>query len=189
MSGRRQGLKFTLVAALSAAALCASPAGGAAHAAETAGVYKLGSGDKVRVITYGEDFLTGEFYVSSAGKVSLPLVGEQQASGLTTSELASEIVSALVGGGYIKDPRVSVEVLNFRPFYILGEVNKAGAYPFEDDMTVLNAVATANGFTYRANEHRVWIKHAGEAEEHEIALTPDLRVKPGDTIRVKGRMF
>lgn len=151
-------------------------------------IYRLGPGDKIRLITYGEDSLTGEFAVSGAGAVSLPLIGDMKAAGLTTSELEDEIATAL-RGNYIKDPRVSVEVLNFRPFYILGEVNKPGEYPFEDGLTVMNAVATANGFTYRANSHRVMIKHAGETDEKEYPLTSSLAVAPGDTIRVKERFF
>ncbi len=185
-------LRQALLLALVAATVCIAPAMAAPRAPAGAylpPVYRLGGGDKVRVITYGEDTLTGEFYISGAGKISLPLIGDQQAAGLTTAELEKEITGALTGGGYIKDPRVSVEVLNFRPFYILGEVNKPGSYPFEDDMTVFNAVATANGFTYRANEHRVLIRHAGDAREREVTLTPDLKVLPGDTIRIKERLF
>jgi polysaccharide export outer membrane protein len=154
----------------------------------SAQVYRLGTGDKIRLITYGEDSLTGEFAISGAGTVSLPLIGDMKAAGLTTTELEEEIAAAL-RGGYIKDPRVSVEVLNYRPFYILGEVNKPGEYPYEDGLTVLNAVATANGFTYRANSHRVLIKHAGERQEKEYPLTSSLPLQPGDTIRVKERFF
>lgn len=150
--------------------------------------YHLGTGDKVRIITFDENSLTGEFVVSGSGTISLPLVGDLKALGLTTSELQEEIQNAL-RQGYLKDPKVSVEVLNYRPFYILGEVTKPGEYPFVNGLTVLNAVATANGFTYRADTHKVFIKRANETAEHEVDLTTTTPVEPGDTIRVKERYF
>jgi protein involved in polysaccharide export with SLBB domain len=111
-----------------------------------------------------------------------------KANGLSTSELAVVIQNALKNG-YITNPQVSVEVLNYRPFYILGEVTKPGEYPFANGLTVLNAVATANGFTYRADTHRVFIKRANETAEHEVDLTTTTPVEPGDTIRIKERLF
>ena len=150
--------------------------------------YRLGADDKVRVIVYGEDELTGEYSVNSTGKMSLPLVGEVQAAGLTIPELQGEIQQAYMGG-YLKDPKVSAEVLNYRPFYILGEVNKPGTYPFENGLTVLKAVATAEGFTYRANTKRVYIKSPSETDEHEFPLTSTTLVAPGDTIRIGERFF
>lgn len=150
--------------------------------------YHLGSGDKLRVITFGEESLTGEFFVAGSGKVSFPLIGEVQAAGLTIPQFQAEVENALKQG-YLKEPRVSVEVLDYRPFYILGEVTKPGEYPYTNGLTVLNAVATANGFTYRANQKKVFIKRAGEAEEHDYPLTSSTPVAPGDTIRIGERFF
>ena len=150
--------------------------------------YRLGSGDKIRVITFGEESLTGEFVVSGSGKVALPLVGEVQAAGLTAPQF-QEVVQSALRNGYLKDPKVSVEVLNYRPFYILGEVQKPGEYPYTNGLTVLNAVATANGFTYRANQKKVFIKRAGESAQHETSLTSSTPVAPGDTIRLPERFF
>lgn len=150
--------------------------------------YRLGSGDKVRVITFGEESLSGEFFVGSTGAVSLPLVGEVEAAGLTLPEFQSKLETALKNG-YLREPRVSVEVLNYRPFYILGEVEKPGTYPYTSGLTVTNAVATAEGFTYRANQRRVFIKREGETTEREYPLTGDLPVAPGDTIRIAERFF
>jgi protein involved in polysaccharide export with SLBB domain len=150
--------------------------------------YRLGAGDKIRVITFGEESLTGEFFVGGSGKVSLPLVGEVQAAGLSVGEFQSEVQEALKQG-YLKEPRVSVEVLTYRPFYILGEVTKPGEYPYTNGLTVLNAVATANGFTYRANTKRVFVRHAGTTREQEEALTSTTQVAPGDTIRIAERFF
>jgi protein involved in polysaccharide export with SLBB domain len=151
--------------------------------------YKLGAGDKVRIIVFGESDLTGEFDVpGSVGTISFPLIGDVQAGGLTVGELQTEI-EAKLRDGYLKDPRVSIEVLNYRPFYILGEVTKPGEYPYTNGLTVLNAVATANGFTYRADTRHVFIKRANEPMEHEYPLTSDTPVAPGDTIRIKERFF
>lgn len=166
---------------------------GAASAQEATTVrdvaaYKLGAGDKIRVITFGEESLTGEFQVGGSGKVSLPLIGEVAAAGMTIPEFQKEVESALKDG-YLKDPRVSVEVLNYRPFYILGEVNKPGEYPYTNGLTVMNAVATAEGFTYRANTKRVFIKRADDAQEQEYPLNSTTPVAPGDTIRVAERFF
>ncbi|MCR5879521.1 polysaccharide biosynthesis/export family protein [Phenylobacterium sp. J367] len=150
--------------------------------------YRLGSGDKVRVITYGEESLTGEFQVGGSGKISMPLIGELDATGLTAREFQARVETALKDG-YLKDPRVSVEVLNYRPFYILGEVTKPGEYPYTNGLTVLNAVATANGFTYRANKGKVFIKRADGTKEEEFPLTGTTQVAPGDTIRIAERFF
>ena len=150
--------------------------------------YHLGSSDRVRVIVYAEPSLSGEFYVSGNGKESLPLIGEIQAAGLTVKAFQDEIQNALKDG-YLKDPRVSVEVLTYRPFYIMGEVDKPGQYPFTSDLTVMNAVATAGGFTYRANKGRVYIKHMGDQKERGYPLTSTAPVSPGDTIRIGERLF
>lgn len=150
--------------------------------------YHLGSGDKVRIIVFGEEALTGEFFVSSAGTVSFPLIGDIPAAGLTIPQLQKAIETKLADG-YLKQPRVSAEVLNYRPFYILGEVMKPGEYPYTSGLTVLNAVATAEGFTYRADTHKVFIKRATSLGEHEVPLTTATPVEPGDTIRIGERFF
>jgi len=150
--------------------------------------YQLGSGDKVRVTVYGEPSLSGEFYVTGSGLISLPLVGEVKAAGLSLQQFQSAVQTAL-SDGYLKEPRVSAEVLTFRPFYILGEVSKPGTYPYTSGLTVLNAVATAGGFTYRADKNRVYIKRNGETSEVKSELTPVIIVSPGDTIRIGERFF
>ena len=150
--------------------------------------YRLGAADKVRVTVFGEEALTGEFIVGGNGKISLPLIGETQAAGLTISEFQAEIANAL-SQGFINEPRVSARVLNYRPFYILGEVSQPGTYPYTNNLTVLNAVATAGGFTYRANITRVFIKRVDGAAEVEYPLTTSTRVAPGDTIRIGERLF
>ena len=150
--------------------------------------YSLGPGDKLRVITFGETDLTGEFVVNESGRVSLPLIGSIQASGLTLNQFSSSVEKALANG-YIRQPHVSVEVLNYRPFYILGEVSKPGEYPFISGLTVTNAVATAGGFTYRANVHRLFLRGQRDTREHPVPLTGTTLVHPGDTIRIPERLF
>ncbi len=150
--------------------------------------YRLGAGDKLRVAVYGVDTLGGEFEVPGGGSISLPLIGEMQAAGLTTLELQTRIETAL-RQGYVKDPHVSVQVENYRPFFILGEVNKPGEYPFTDRLTVLNAVAEAGGFTYRARTRIFRRRHGDRNGEAQEKLTADSLVQPGDTIRIQERSF
>ncbi|WP_309644430.1 polysaccharide biosynthesis/export family protein, partial [Phenylobacterium sp.] len=149
-------------------------------AVRTVPEYRLGPADKVRVNVFGEEALTGEFTVGGSGRISLPLIGEIQAQGLTISQLQESIAQAL-RQGFINEPRVNAEVLNYRPFYILGEVGKPGEYPYTANLTVLNAVATAEGFTYRADTRRVYIKRADGAFEQAYPLTTATQVAPGDT--------
>lgn len=160
----------------------------ASNAAPATSDYLLGSGDKVRVTVYGEPELSGEFFVTGSGLVSLPLIGEVRAAGLNVRQFQDTVQDAL-SKGYLKEPRVSAEVLSFRPFYILGEVDKPGTYPYTSGLTVFNAVATAGGFTYRADKNKVYIKRLGEAEEHKYPLDPSVTVAPGDTIRIGERFF
>lgn len=189
--------RFLMLAALVGASLAiffgaATSSAWAADVPEATRVipeYHLGANDKIRVITFGEDSLTGEFFIGGSGKVSLPLIGEVQAAGLSISEFQHEVEAALKAGEILREPHVSVEVLTYRPFYILGEVQKPGEYPYSNGLTVMNAVATANGFTYRANDKKVFIKRADAAQEQEFPLTSTLPVAPGDTIRIAERYF
>ncbi len=156
------------------------------HAEQQA--YQLGSGDKIRVTVFGEDDLSGNFVVDGKGAIAMPLIGEVLIGGKTLRAAETEIVTKLLDG-FLKQPRVSLEVLNFRPFYILGEVNRPGSYPYVDGMTVLNAVALAGGFTYRANEKEVIITRDTDLNKRETETTTSARVFPGDMIRVKERFF
>jgi polysaccharide export outer membrane protein len=137
---------------------------------------------------FGEENLSGEFTVAGNGHVSFPLIGDVQASGQTVRALQLQIVHGLKEG-YLKDPRVSAEVLTFRPYYLYGEVTKPGEYPYSDGMTVLNAVATAGGFTYRANQKFVFVKRPGQIKEQRVRLTPELQLAPGETVRIVERFF
>jgi polysaccharide export outer membrane protein len=150
--------------------------------------YKLGAADKVRIIVFNEEMLSGEFSVNDAGVLSLPLIGEVQALDRTPAEVVKDI-EARLADGYLRDPHVSMDVLTYRPFYILGEVAKPGTYPYSNGLTVMSAVATAEGYTYRASKRKVMIRRAGETEERAYTLTPDLKINPGDTVRIVERYF
>ena len=161
---------------------------GAPTGTVTDSAYKLDTGDKLRVIVFGEMDLGGEYEVDASGFVRLPLVGQIRAAGLAVNEFEDGMKAALEKG-YLRDPRVSVEVINYRPFYILGQVNKPGEYPYVNGMTVLSAVALAGGYTYRANETNVYIRRRG-AEEQRVAPADQVtRVQPGDIITVRERFF
>jgi protein involved in polysaccharide export with SLBB domain len=165
----------------------ASPAAGVA-APDSPYNYRLGAGDVLRVIVFGEENLSGQFTVAGNGILSFPLVGDLPASGKTVEEVRNEIADAL-RNGYVKDPKVSAEVLTFRPYFILGEVAKPGEYPYSDRITVMNAIATAGGFTYRANQKFVFIKPSDGSSEHKVRLNDQLLLAPGDTVRVAERYF
>jgi polysaccharide biosynthesis/export protein len=157
-------------------------------AAPTAGTYILGPNDRVRVKVYGEQDIGGEYEVDSTGQISVPLAGHITAEGLTTKELERSIASALAKG-IVRNPRVNVEVALYRPYYILGEVKKGGEYPYRLGLTVLDAVASAGGFTYRANENKVYLRRAGGRTEEVHSLDTPVPVFPGDNIRIPERYF
>jgi len=169
-------------------ALCQAAAPVPASSSSATVGYALGSGDKIRLTVYGENDLSGEFAVNGEGMVSLPLIGSVKASGLTVAQLGQSVAERFKAG-YLLDPKVSIEVINFRPYYIMGEVTKTGEYAYTDGINVINAIARAEGFTYRAQQKKVFIKHFGDSVESEVPLTNDLLVMPGDTIRIAERHF
>lgn len=150
--------------------------------------YELGPGDKIRITVYDEEGLTGDYIVSSRGMVSVPLIGDFPAAGQSVSDFRVALQNRLAKG-ILNDPRVAAEVVEYRPFFILGEVNKPGQYPYSINLTLYSAVATAQGFTYRANTHKVMITHAGETDEHRVQVSASTRILPGDTVRVLERFF
>jgi polysaccharide export outer membrane protein len=150
--------------------------------------YLLGSGDKVRVIVYGEDDLGGEFEVDGTGIVRLPLIGAVQAAGMPVRDFEQQIAARLAQG-YLLNPRISVQVTSYRPFYIIGEVSKPGEYSYVNGMNVVNAVALAGGYTYRASDSDVFVRRNGSQREEELPANERTRIYPGDIIRVAERFF
>lgn len=165
------------------------PVGSLAYSSATGQEYKLGPGDKVSVNVYGEEALSGEFLIANNGVVALPLIGPVPAGGLTPQAFQETIQAHLVATNMVREPRVSANVIEYRPFFILGEVNNPGQYTYSIGLTLTKAVATAGGFTYRADKAVVYITREGAATEHPVAITAATRIGPGDTVRIGERMF
>lgn len=147
--------------------------------------YRLGPGDQLDIKVLGADELRGPYVVQDDGTISMLLIGKVPAAGLTVDQLDKEIADKLTAGRYISHPQVGVSVMAYRPFYILGEVARPGAYPYASGMRVLSAVAAAQGYTYRANQDYAVITRGGN-EAKGIELTP---IQPDDIIRVPERYF
>jgi polysaccharide export outer membrane protein len=141
------------------------------------------------VITFGGDQLTGEFHINDSGNIAIPLLGAVHAAGLTTAQLGDEIATDLQKKDLLKNPSVSVEVLAYRPFFILGEVTKPGEYPYEPGMTVLTAVSIAGGFTYRAVTDYASVVRTASGEAIEGKVSRQTLVRPGDVITIFERRF
>lgn len=157
-------------------------------AASVEEAYQLGTGDKVRVAVFGEPDLGGEFQVDGKGRIAFPLIGTVQASGETATGLEQTIAEQLADG-YIQNPRVSVEITTYRPFYVIGEVNKPGEYAYVDSMSALNAIALAGGYSDRANEDTIYIRRNGNPKEERLPADQMTRIFPGDVVRIPRSTF
>jgi protein involved in polysaccharide export with SLBB domain len=149
---------------------------------------KVEAGDKLHITVFGEEKLTGDYQIDTGGYVALPLAGTIKAAGLTTPQL-EKTLEARFRGTYLRDPKVTVEVMTFRPFYVLGEVQKPGEYPYRAGLNVLSAIAIAGGATYRANTSEVLIQRAGTTNLQKLPQSPTITVMPGDLVRVPERFF
>ncbi len=149
----------------------------------------LQPGDELKVIVFGEDALSGLYEISPAGTVTLPLIGTINAAGRTRAELERAITRAYADGKFLQEPKITVSVVAYQPFYIFGEVVFPGVFPFKSGVDVLAAVATARGFTYRASRTSVLIRHAGQKVWQEYSLATPVAVAPGDVIRIPERYF
>lgn len=181
---------FLVLAALFCALVFAMPVQAQSQQTQRDAVeaYRLGSGDEIRVTVFGHKDLSGDFAVDGSGNVAFPLVGNIKAGGLVVRDFEQNLIRALKPD-YLKNPRVSAEVLNYRPFYIIGEVKKPGSYPFVNGMSVVNAVALAGGYTYRARENRLLIIRAADTTRTKQPANHDTAVLPGDVIEVPERFF
>jgi protein involved in polysaccharide export with SLBB domain len=155
----------------------------------TAVAARLETGDKLRVGIYGEDALTGVYEINPAGSVTMPLIGAIRAAGRTRAELERDITSAYRSGNFLQDPKVTVAVVEFRPYFIMGEAANPGQFPYRSGLNVLTAISTAGGLTYRASRSTVLIQHAGQKEWLEYAMTANVLIAPGDLIRIPERYF
>jgi polysaccharide export outer membrane protein len=151
--------------------------------------YRLGNGDKVRVSVFNQRDLTDIYQVDGLGRIAFPLVGQIEVGGLTPKQLEQKIAKVL-SPDYVRNPHVSVVVLTYRPFYILGEVTKPGSYPYVSGMSLINAVALAGGFTYRADEGSFDLMRPDRAgKKVKVDAKPETPVQPGDVITVNERIF
>ncbi|MGB1547253.1 MAG: polysaccharide biosynthesis/export family protein [Alphaproteobacteria bacterium] len=160
----------------------------AAHAQTEVAEYYLGPGDKLNVTVFGHQDLSGEFEVDSSGFISMPLMGQVKVAGLTIRDLQQKLAERL-DKEFIVDPRVSIEVRNFRPFFILGQVNKPGSYPYQSGIDIRQAIAIGGGFTRRAQTDAVVLIRRTAEGKVRYSATLDVPVLPGDTIEVQRRLF
>ena len=184
-----------MLAAVSLAAGCADSsqsyvgdAAGLTGGAHPEAVHRLGPGDKLKVTVFGEADLSGTFEVNARGNVPIPLVGEVRAIGLSQAEFRDSVRRHLAGG-YLRDPKVSIEILSYRPFYVHGEVKTGGEYAYRAGLRLRDAIALAGGYTYRANQSFIYLTRGPEGTERKIAMTSDAPILPGDNIRVPERFF
>jgi polysaccharide export outer membrane protein len=150
--------------------------------------YQLDSGDRVRVIVFGEADLSNTYIVDKAGFISMPLVGNIPARGLTTAEIEAGVAEKL-RHGYLRNPDVSVEIDRYRPFFAMGEVNAAGQYPYVAGMTVQAGVAIAGGYSPRADKSLIEVTRSTDGVIETARLRPTDPLMPGDTINVRQRIF
>lgn len=150
--------------------------------------YHLDAGDKLRVVVYGQEGLTNTYSISASGTITMPLIGAVPARGRTPQTLAADIAARL-RNGYIREPSVAVEVETYRPFFILGEVQAPGQYPYVPNMTVESAVAIAGGFSPRARKDRVTLTHTDASGTSRTTVPPGTPINPGDTVFVGERWF
>jgi polysaccharide biosynthesis/export protein len=184
-----RALLIVVMMVLGAAYGCATRYDGAeAMRAQVEAPYRLGPGDRIRVIVFGQDNLSNSFNVDSVGNVSLPLIGTVKADGQTTAQLERAVETRL-RDGYLRDPRVAIEVEAYRPFFVLGEVSTAGQYPFVNGVTAQSAIAIAGGFTARGDQTHVVIARTIDRKLVTASVPLDFPVRPGDTITVEERFF
>lgn len=151
--------------------------------------YRIGPGDKLKVTVFNEPALSGEFQVRGTGNVAFPLAGEVPAAGASATEFQERLTKHL-RGRYVRDPKVSVEIVDYRPINVTGEVRNAGQHAYRPGLTVQDAVALAGGYTYRANTRTVYIRRRNAGGEITVQTDGErVAVLPGDDVRVAERYF
>lgn len=170
-------------------ALCVAAMMAGLCSAARAADYRLGAGDKIRVVVLADPEFSGEYEVDAAGNVSVRMLGRMSVTGITTAELEQKLAERYREGGYLRNPRLTVELVSARPFYILGEVSKPGSYPYVAGLTVAHAVAIAGGYTRRASSSRIKVRRFGGSSSSEESVSEDSTINPGDIVRVPERYF
>jgi polysaccharide export outer membrane protein len=152
------------------------------------GPYTLDSGDRLRIVVFGQDGLSNSYVVDASGYIAMPLIGSVLARGATTDELSGRIGEKL-RQGYVNEPHLAVEIEAYRPFFILGEVTQPGQYPYVADMTAETAVAIAGGFSPRAFRQTVTVTRVVRGQQVRITVPTSFPLRPGDTVNVQERWF
>jgi len=150
--------------------------------------YILDAGDRVKISVFNQEDLSGEYTLDGQGRFSMPLIGMVEAAGSTPAELEELLVSKFKPD-YLVNPRIFIQVMNYRPYYLMGEVNSTGAFQYVSGITYLTAIAIAGGFTYRAKQNYVYVIRADDPSKEEVKLDINEKVQPGDIIRVAERLF
>lgn len=179
-------LRLLLIILVVPLAGCASTRGPATYLVDVKGPYQLDTGDTLRVSVYGDDQLTGTYRIDDAGAVAFPLVGPVQVRGRTTKAAAANIAAALANG-FMRNPDVAVEVSEYRPFFIQGEVGQSGKFPYEFGMTVRSAISTAGGFSDTADRSKALVYRRQGETMAKGKVDLDFPIYPGDTIVVLER--
>jgi polysaccharide export outer membrane protein len=185
---RRSALLLVLGASLSASACTTARYDGQVATQWASASYTLASGDKLRIIVFGQETLSNIYAVDGAGRISMPLIGPVQVAGRSTAE-AAHAIEAKLRAGFLREPRVTVEVDAYRPFFVLGEVTTSGQFPFVNGMTVQTAVAIAGGFTPRAQRGSAEITRQTPQGPITATVPVTYAVRPGDTIVIGERWF
>lgn len=193
--GRRGIVTLAAALAMAAPAWAQQPANSAAVPQPTRAdqelfeqTYRLGAGDVIRVAVFNEAELSGDFQIDGRGTISLPLIGEVGAGNVTVRDLEKAVVTRL-SDGFLRSPQVSIQVINYRPFFILGEVRSPGSYPYVNGMRLVTAVAIAGGYTPRAQTRRMVIVRSNNGQSRELEAAEDSLIYPGDTVRIPERFF
>ena len=152
------------------------------------GPYKLGAGDRLRIVVYDQPSLTNIYEVDQTGDISFPLIGDVSAADSTADALAGRI-EARLATAYLRDPNVTVEVATYRPFFVLGEVGNPGQFPYVPGMTAEKAVAVAGGFSDRANRRVVRVSRTVNGKLYESRVSVIEPIRPGDTVYVPESLF
>ncbi len=153
------------------------------------GAYRLGPSDQLRIMVFGQKEMSNRYQVDSTGRISIPLVGAVRVHGRTTRQVERIIISRLQNANIVNDPQVSIEVTNYRPFFIQGEVKSSGSYPFQVGLTFEKAIATSGGYTIHADKKHFVVSRMVGNKLEKYKVTPDHLVHPGDSITVQERWF
>lgn len=152
------------------------------------GHYLLGTGDQIRIQVYGEEDMYLETRVSDRGTISYPFLGEIKVVGASPGQIEKYITGKLKGDYFI-NPKVSVDILEYREFYVNGEVEEPGGFPYQPGLTVRKAISLAGGFKERASKEKIFVIHEGAADDKPIKISLEAKVKPGDIITVEESFF